>query len=241
MVRKISPGGWRKRLGMFDPHGDAPQRAASQAASAPWSSPGWQDDVARQLADRVLNGRRANPSVAEAVRNAIARVVHIEAAALRIPDAEPGGIAEMFAHRAQLRALAGLAAGADALVQEWLEALARAFRAVLDVAPPSTAVPDNTFTVPLVERVAEVPTLVTRLVHELLRFADDAQVVRPGAVLAGRVQQNLLRLSKVPEDAARKNPYRLTSPADSGLAGAALIEAYLADTPFLDLLATPVP
>jgi hypothetical protein len=243
LVRKISPtpGGWRKRLGTPDPNRDVFQHNASRAASAPWNSPGWEADVARQLAERVLSGRRINPSLAEAVRNAIAHVVHIEAQALRIPHAEPGGIAETLAQRAHLRALASLAADADTLVSQWLEALAATFRAVVDAAPPSIAPPHSTFTVPLVERIGDVAALVTRLVRELLRFADDVQVVRPGAALAARVQQNLLRFSKVPEDAARKNPYRLTAPAESGLAGADLLEAYLADTPFLDLLTTPVP
>jgi hypothetical protein len=60
-------------------------------------------------------------------------------------------------------------------------------------------------------------------------------------VLARVVQQNLLKISKLNADAARKNPHRVVSPMASGLAGLPLIDAYLAGTPFRELLAHPLP
>ncbi len=55
------------------------------------------------------------------------------------------------------------------------------------------------------------------------------------------VQQNLLDVSKVSEEAARKNPHRLVPPAHSNLSGSRLIDVYLGNTPFASLFMTPVP
>src|SRR5712664_3807850 len=76
-----------------------------------------------------------------------------------------------------------------------------------------------------------------QIVARLLRFASsDASPIRPGTVLAGRVQDALLRISKLTDDAARKNPHRLVPPADSGLTGTELVAAYLSKSPFFELL-----
>src|SRR5207253_1378624 len=45
---------------------------------------------------------------------------------------------------------------------------------------------------------------------------------------------------KLTDEQARNNPHRLVAPADSGLTGADLVAAYLSNTPFFDLLTTPV-
>ena len=119
--------------------------------------------------------------------------------------------------------------------------LARIFHLILEAAPIYTET-TGPFTVSFFDRLPNPVEFITRLLPELLRFAqDDACAVRPGAVVAGRVQHNLLDLSKVTDEAARKNPYRLTSPAESGLVGSDLVRAYLSGTPFLELFTTPLP
>src|SRR4029453_10998905 len=96
--------------------------------------------------------------------------------------------------------------------------------------------------VPLIDVVARPVDVVQRIVETLLRFArEETFPVRPGTVLAGRVQHALLRNSKLTAEAACKNPHRLVAPTDSGLTGTDLVAAYLGATAFSPLLTISVP
>ena len=75
-----------------------------------------------------------------------------------------------------------------------------------------------------------------------MHFAtDELFSARPGSYTARMLKTALLKTSKINEDAARKNPFRVQSPAESGLIGTKLVAAYLGTTPLAALLTTSVP
>jgi len=246
MVRKLTPtiGRWGKRSGTTVTHRDFERSASRALAALPSNSPPWRDDLARQLTDHLLNGRTVDPHLADAVRAAVTAIVHIETQPLRPPQEAPADILEAVTNRLRLRGLLTFKDNADQLLRTWIDALSRTLRLVVDAAPaPQAASPTNAaFTVPLIDLMKNPTDLVQQIVSHLLRFAsDDPYTVRPGAVLAHRIQHALLNVSKLTEDAARKNPHRLVPPADSGLAGIELVRAYLDDTPLVDLLQIRMP
>jgi hypothetical protein len=133
---------------------------------------------------------------------------------------------------------------ADRLFSDWLDAIAHIVSLIAGSVPEHAAptLATSSFTVPLIGLLEYPVDIVQQIVARLLHFAsDDAFPVRPGTVLAGRIQHALLSISKLTDDAARKNPHRLIAPAESNLTGIELVTAYLSNTPFFALLTTPVP
>ncbi|MEQ1882280.1 MAG: DUF87 domain-containing protein [Burkholderiales bacterium] len=91
------------------------------------------------------------------------------------------------------------------------------------------------FTIPMIYALAEPKMLVQRLIGTMNR--DELQergILRP---YARTLYQNLCRVSGKEED--NKKPWKL--PGDSPLPLNEIVEQYLRDTPFYDLLMTPVP
>src|SRR5437764_1350886 len=89
--------------------------------------------------------------------------------------------------------------------------------------------------------LAAVPVNSMKWHDSAIRTLTNPLARRPGAVLAARVQHALLTISKLIDEQARNNPHRLVAPMDCGLTGPDLVAAYLSNTPFFDLLMTPLP
>lgn len=236
------PGGWRKRRGAPDTVADDLEVIAARTlASFPWNDDDWCEDLSRRLSDRVLAGRNIHPLLAEALRATISAVIRIEVAALRRRPKAPTTLLEAVRHRSWLRALLAMEPQVDLSLAEWLKAVTQIVQIIVNAAPPAVgpgAASSLPLTVPLIDiMTSRSVDLVSEIVQHLLRFARAEPVsIVPGAVLASRVKTALLHVSKLNEDSAAKNPHRLVSPAASGLVGAPLVEAYLSDTPFHDLL-----
>src|SRR5260221_7362916 len=160
------------------------------------------------------------------------------------PVTDPCEPVDAVAHRRQLRDMLTYTSHADRLFNDWVAAIAQIVNLISDRVSEhaATGPATYTFTVPLIDVLERPVDIVQQIVALLLRFTStDAFPIRPGVVLAGRVQHALLTISKLTDDAARKNPHRLIAPADSGLTGINLVAAYLSNTPFFALLTTPVP
>lgn len=244
MVRKITPtaGGWGKRSGIADNHRHLEQSASRVLAAAPWSRDAWRDEFCENIADSILRRRSLPRAICVSVRETIAEIVRLETNALQMPRSPPANSVEAVAHRSRQRALVAFSANTDELVQEWSDGLEKILRRILDAVPRNLSHDQFPFTVPLIDLMPNSLEIVGNLVAQLLRFSeDDPFTIRPGSVLAESTKHALLRFNKIADDVARKNPHRLTSPQQSGLTGMALVKTFLVDTPFLNLLVTPVP
>jgi hypothetical protein len=242
MVRKIKPtaGGWRKSFGAADKHSEFERLASRALADFFSNSRRWRDIATRRLT-APLTGRRFAPTMLDAFHTFAGQVVDLEIPAL--PEATTGSRHPLDAveHRSRLRDMLTYKEHADRLFDDWLDALAHVVGVIADRIPGHSTT-HSPFTVPLIFVLERPVDVVQQIVARLLGFAaGDTLPVRPGTVLAARVQHALLTISKLTDDAARKNPHRLIAPADSGLTGTELVAAYLADTPFFALLTTPVP
>jgi hypothetical protein len=244
MVRKITPtsGGWRKSFSTPD-HQHEFERAASRELLAFSSSSTWRDTAIRTLLDPLTRHRLA-PTMLAVFCTFASELVDLETPVFPQSTASPREPIEAVVHRRRLRDLLNYTNHAEELFHGWLDAMAQIIGLIADRVPQhaATGPATTTFTVPLINLMERPPDLVQQIVGDLLRFArDDTFPVRPGTILAGRVQHALLRISKLTDEAAGKNPHRLVAPADSGLTGAELLAAYLCSTPFFELLMTPVP
>jgi hypothetical protein len=245
MVRKITPtsGGWNKSFRTADHHDEFERDASRELLSLASISTRWRDTAIRTLSDRLKHRPHA-PAMLAGLRTFASQLVELETPVLTGPTTGPREPIEAVAHRRQLRDLLTYKNHADALFHEWLDAIAHIVGLIADRVPKHAGAHPtaSTFTAPLIDLMARPVDVVQQIVALLLRFASsDAFPVRPGTVLADRVQHALLIISKLTEDAARKNPHRLIAPADSGLTGTELVAAYLSNTPFFELLTTPLP
>ena len=244
MVRKITPGGWSKRAAHHDTHTAFEQTAINQLASVPWREAAWHTDRTRPYLLPLLSRPTLDPAVATAIRTAIAAIIQLEVDALQLPAAAPAGTIEALAYRSRLRALLAFTDQAERHLGRWHDGLVTIVRAIVDACPPAqrTGNASLVLTAPLIDLVvAEPAELVASLVTHCLAFASaDAHAVRPGAALARHCIEALLRTSKLTPEAAQKNPHRLTSPAQSGLTGAALVKAFLPPA-LAGVLTTPIP
>ena len=244
MVRKITPsfGGWRKRSGIPDNH-RAFERAAPRAlVSLPTSNPVWRDTTIRSLVE-PLRHRRLAPAMFDAINTLATNLVELEFPRIAESSLSPRSPIDAVAHRKRMQALLDFQANADHQISEWLAAVAAILALIADAGRASAGHPSTSIflSTPLIDVVSAPAELIAKIVDRILHFAtDDPFAVRPGAVAARRVKEALLRVSKLTEDAARRNPHRLIAPAQSGLVGVDLATAYLSGTPFLELLKTPV-
>ena len=244
MVRKITTtaGGWSKRTGL---HNQllSDETAVRALAAAPCSTDAWSQSAARHLSDQLLAARTLDPIFARAVRDTVTAIVQLETRALQLPTTPPVSIIEQVVRRRRQQALLAFNDRADQLLRQWLDALRHIIRRIVDAAPANTPHTNSAggLTAPLIELVPAPAELVASIVADIMRFAtDEPTTVRPGAALAHRCKDALLNVSQINEETARKSPHRLTSPKQSGLAGEALVAAYLAGTPLQRLLTTPV-
>jgi hypothetical protein len=244
MVRKITPtpGGWRKSFSTPD-HQHEFERAASRELLAFSSSSTWRNTAIRTLLDPLTRHRLA-PTMLAAFCTFARELVDLETPVLPEPTTSPREPIEAVSYRRRLRDLLTYKNHAEELCYSWLDAMVHIIGLIADRVPEhaTTGPATTTFTVPFVNLMERPVDLVQQIVADLLRFArDDTFPVRPGTILAGRVQHALLRISKLTDEAAGKNPHRVVAPVDSGLTGAELVAAYLSNTPFFELLMTPVP
>src|SRR6266849_10403203 len=219
MIRKITPtsGGWRKSFSTPD-HPHEFERAASRELLVFSSSSTWRDTAIRRLLD-PLTRRRLAPTMLAAFGTFARELVDLETPVLPELTASTREPIEAVAHRRRLRGLLTYKNHAEELFDGWLDALGHIIGVIADRVPEhaATGAAPATFTVPLINLIERPVDLIQQIVADLLRFAsDDTFPVRPGTILAGRVQHALLRISKLADEAARKNPHRLVAPADSG-------------------------
>jgi hypothetical protein len=243
MVRKIIPiaGGWSKNAGGIDHrHPLFEQSATRTLAHLPTDAVTWRtaaiETLTRQLARRPLP-----PPILDAIAKAIVEVIDLEMPALPAPGPRPA--IDAVTYRARLRSLLTFRSQADLLLRDWTAAigiiLGRIAAAVPDLSSDAAGFG---ITVPLIDLAPTPAELIADIVARTMCFAQgDALAVVPGAVIARRLKESVLRASNMTEDNARKHPDRLISPQQSGLVGVALAEAYLGGTPFFDLLTSPVP
>ena len=219
----------------------------------------------RALYDRVTARFRASvwsqPDIAERVNGAIAEIV------TQLTTIPPGPIAEgmdrcQLAILAQettlfttpvinnwstitlkeqvdlsrhLRAQEHFLANEDRVYKLLSTALANVF-AGLAAALPATIAAHSAFTVPLYV-LLDCNDIIDRINGTLCTAEHaDAGVLVP---IADHIYRNICAASKVPPYEDHRRP--LISAADSDLRGAALVEAYLAGTPFYDFFQTPIP
>jgi hypothetical protein len=244
MVRKVTPtsGGWRKSLGPTDHHREFEQAASRALLAFRSNSKAWRDTAISKLLTDPLSRRPLGPTILAALRTFAKELVELETPMLPEPMTSPREPIDAVAHRRQLRDMLTCTTHVDRLFDDWLDAIAQIIRLIADRVSEhaATGPATYTFTVPLIDLLTRPVDLVQQIVALLLRFAStEAFPVRPGTVLADRVQHALLTISKLTDDAARKNPHRLIAPADSGLTGINLVAAYLSNTPFFALLTTP--
>lgn len=242
MVRKITPtsGGWRKSFRPRDDHGEF-EKSASRALAS--TSATWRENASRKFAE-ALKGRSLAPAMLAALRAFAIELIELETPVPPVPATSPREPIDAVAHRQQLRDMLAYKDHAEQLCNEWVDAIAHIISLITERLPEHTGTEAaaSTFTAPLIDLLARPVDVVQQVVGRLLRFAsDDTFPIRPGAVLAARIQQAFLRISKLTDEAARKTPHRLVGPADSGLTGIPLVTAYLGHTPFLGLFVSPVP
>ncbi len=244
MVRKITPtsGGWRKSFGSAEQQRAFEQSATRTLLAFSPTAAAWRDRTIHSLS-ALLTRRLHAPALLAAFRKFAEALVECEMPVLPEPATSSREPVEAVEHRRELRAMLSYTSHADQLFKEWIDAIAHLLGRIVDHIPEHATGPATSLlSVPLIEVLARPLDLVQHIVESLLRFArDETFPVRPGAVLAGRVQHALLRISKLTDEAACRNPHRLVPPTDSGLTGTELIATYLGNTPFSTLLTTPVP
>ncbi len=243
MVRKITPtsGGWLKSSSITDPHRAFEKKATRALATLPAATTAWRHDTINHLL-QPLKRRQFSSAILAAFRAAAHDLVELETPS--VPEnTRPRSALDAVTYRARLRGLLTFRTNADQLLRAWSKAITHIFREIAEAIPdtPRDALALNA-TVPFIVLAPAPVDLVADIVANVLRFAhDDHNAVVPGASLARRVKENVLNVSKITDEAARKNPHRITSPQHSGLTGEALLSAYLSGTPFYTLLTTPMP
>jgi len=255
MVRRlVSAGGWRKRTGSgaFQAAQSgmhiARMRADVEAALKPtaWATPQSRAALAGRIAEPALRDRHLPVVLRAAIARAAAGMVAAEAEALSVPAGAPLTAIENVAQRARLQGFIAFISDPDRLTGDW-EAMAADLLAAVtaDLHLPSsslTATAALSIPVPAIDLVTDPAQTVERIVAGLLAFhPSDLNDARPGAALARRIADALLRESGLTPEAARANPMRLRRPERSDHTGTALVGAYLGATPLADLLCTPVP
>jgi hypothetical protein len=244
MVRKITPtsGGWRKRFGPADHHLEFERSASRAVGEFLVNAASWRDIALRKVT--LPLARRPLPPVIFAAFLTFARaLIELEMPVLPKESPTSRDMIVAVAHRRQLREMLTYKKHADELFNEWLDAIAHLVGLIVESIPEfASAGSASSFALPLIHLVARPVDVVQQIVGRLLRFAsDDTYPIRPGTVLAGRIETALLAISKLTPDAASKNPHRLISPAECGLTGTELVAAYLSQTPFFALLTTRAP
>lgn len=243
-MRKPNNGGWRKPMFPRVPAGLDTERlhalVTAALADAPWTKPAW----VAGLRDRVINNglpARVPQTVVFAAQRAIDEVVALELDALKVPSQAKSPSGPQTSLRTRLKSLLELNDDHESHASTWSATLTQILSLIGTVVPVDSGASPPMFTVPLIDLVHNQTELVGSIVARLLSHATAPGGCRFGSVLAERVKANLLRVSGLTEDAARANPLRLKTPAQSGLRGHELLAAYLNGTPFLKLLETHVP
>ena len=251
MVRKITTaGGWRKRAAA-DLAAQADLETcrlrsdlAARIIASPFGRPRWRQHHAQGITQSVVRRCQPGPEFAAALRQSVDALIEIEAQAFSLVDGTPVSIVEGVEERARLRAQSAFLDRAKPLLAEWTTALEDVLAAIAAAVPRKLAGRSEAFgvTVPLVDLLPRPAEVVSRLIARLLRLAgEDTLAVRPGSVVANSLKRNLLRVSAINEDTARRHPERLKTPDRASLSGVELVEGYLAGTPLRDLLLSEMP
>ena len=239
MVTKIA-GGWRKWPTSYNP---AATKLEAQAADilerAAWNRPTWRNELCGKITDDLLDGRTLPRAICTSVREAIAASVGLELQGLQIAPPASASPAAVLAHRSRLRAVIDFNNHANECFAVFANRLGQIFGRIADAVPADLLLETSPFSVSLIDIIPNPTELVSEIVGDLLRLSRDDAAIRPGAVLADRVKTAILQFNKMPEEAARKNPHRLTSPAASGLAGIELVKTFLPE-PLAGVFSTPV-
>lgn len=105
---------------------------------------------------------------------------------------------------------------------------------------PKHIAADTMLTVPLYTFV-DLRETVGMIVGSFLQFNDDHAKSLATLHTRNTIAHNVLRASKITPDQAEKSAHRIVGPMNSDLTGMKLVEAYLGDTPYIDLFQTPIP
>ena len=242
-MTKPTAGGWRKtsRHSAAANHDTSSLHAAVTTALAgvSWTQPDWP----AKARDRIIaDGLAPNlpAAFAAATSRSIDEIMRIELAALAIPSATSSSAAAQVSLRERLRSLLDLTTDHAHHASAWSATLTRVL-SLISAAVPPLAHTQASFTVPIIELIANPAGLVGDIVACLLKHATEPGHHGLGAVLAERIKTNLLRVSGLSEEAARTNPLRIKAPGQSGLSGRDLLRAYLGGTPFEHIFNTQIP
>ena len=244
MPRKIASraGGWKKSLA-FDPDAGGLQSLRRELQALPYASPRWQRAFSDQIWSQVLSQNKLHPLLIQPLRKTIAGLVAAEAAPFGAIDGDPSSLEAEVTMANLARQMAGIKQDLDQLWDQWRKAVVNILRQICTCVPDLPSISRRTpLMLPLIEHVARPAELIERIIDQLLPLStDDAMTLRPGCRIASQLKEGLLRESKLLDDAARRNPYRLVPPTQSTLTGLSLVTAYLGGTSFASLLATALP
>ena len=193
----------------------------------------------RRVGDRLQRSFQGSP-IAGALQKSARELIKYEAAALRMrgSDGPVGGDVEM---RRQARAIASFAPYADQLITEWGEDCGALLASVAALVPGDDGEADGVgFQARLIDMAGSLEFL-DDLLARVLDWHQEPYSVRPGGRIAGRVKNNLLAISRLSEEEARRRPGRLVLPSASKLSVDDAVARYFAGTPLVTLLAAKVP
>ena len=193
----------------------------------------------RRVSARLQRSFKGSP-IAVALQKSAREFIKYEAAGLRLrtSDGSVGGDVEM---RRQARAIASFAPYAETVIAEWGEDCEALFARVAELVPGNDGERDGvSYRARLID-LAGTLDFLDELLELILGWHQEPYSVRPGGRIAGRVKNNLLAISRLSEEEARRRPGRLVLPSASKLSVADAVARYFGGTPLVTLLAAKVP
>lgn len=239
-----------------EPIGDLHARLARRYQESRYGDDDQLSDDAFELVMSAVRatGKRPLLPVATGMFNLVTRLIDDNGLRFELPAFDPalaGNDAYVVPLRRRLDELEPYLLHEPAIREAFTRCIGSILTGIVDLELPEVALlkggeepdgPPPLLSVPLLALLSDPRQMVVTTITSL--FADDNNDPAPALALAGTREQilrNVIMASKLTPEQASANPSRVVLPAASDLAPADLAKAYLAHTPFLDLLDTPVP
>ena len=211
----------------------------SQAASRKLGSKATRASPLGGSVERILAQIDTTTAAKPIVRTAITAIVAGEERGFGVGGSD-GSLSGDVAFRSRAKAVLAFNDVGAASVAAWETEIAELVEragAVAGDRKPDAAI---RVTVPVIGLVADPAALITDIIKSgLKRLPEHDGELMPGARLGRQIKDNLLRVSGISEDDARRRSDRLKWPSSQKLGGAELVSRYLVDTPWRPFLLAP--
>jgi len=191
-------------------------------------------DAFGAVRDRVIEAC-SDSAIAPPLSRCISALVNFEAASLGV---EGERFSDPFEMRRRARAISQFKPYAEDAIAAWGDDLDELIGVVAKCVPRQSARQGFRLEAPLIEVVGSSMRLLDELVALVLSWHDDNErySVRPGSRTAWQVKENVLAISRLSEEQARKSPGRVVEPSASKLSVSDAAARYFAGTPLVRLL-----